>query len=350
MKKLIRRFKRLPRKKKILVVSIIVILLAALIGGILFALREDEVIKKKDEPTYSQLQGIEVDEEIAERPVLAIMIENSEEARPQAGLSSASIVFESVTEGGITRYLTMFQEDIPKDIAPVRSVRPYFVDWLMGFDASVAHVGGSEEALQMLANRDESKSLNQFSYPEPYYRGTERAAPHNMHVKTKDLQELQETLEHETSEFDEIPRSKDKPAKQPDATQISINYSSPTFAVGYEYRKKTNDYIRLLAGEEHIDANTDKPITTKNVILIKMKGDGVHALGKGEAVVFKDGKAIEGRWEQTKYTERIKLYDKNDKEIKLNRGKTWFAVLPSTGTVDYQAPKAQSSQTEDPAQ
>jgi hypothetical protein len=278
--------------------------------------------------------GVEVEPEIAERPILAIMVENSPFARPQTGVGSASIVFESVTEGGITRYLTMFQETIPKEVGPVRSVRPYFVNWLMGFDASVAHVGGSAEALALIEQRS-AKSLTQFAYPDPYYRSTDREAPHNMYVKTADLVALQEELEHDTAQFSEIPRSDDSPAMEPDATRISINYSGPDYAVEFRYNKESNSYRRFLAGEPDLDAATDKQITVKNLVVLKMKGSTVDAIGSGEATIYKDGTAQKATWKQTSFRDRVILTDTEGNEIPLNRGSTWFAVVPSSGSATH---------------
>ena len=118
------------------------------------------------------------------------MIENSEEARPQTGLDAAGIVFETVTEGGITRYAALYQENLPEEVGPVRSVRPYFVDWLMGFDTSVAHVGGSENALQMVEDR-KAKDINEFFNGDAFYRRNDRESPHDAYARTKNLVALQ---------------------------------------------------------------------------------------------------------------------------------------------------------------
>lgn len=328
------RFKRLSRKKKILVIAVLLLL----IGGIAYALtRSDEPATEiqPEKKYYSQLTGREVTEEESLRPVLAIMVENSEEARPQAGLDGAGIVFEAVTEGGITRYMALYQEDMPKEVAPVRSVRPYFVDWFSGFDASIAHVGGSAPALEMLDQR-ESKSLNQFAFPGPYYRSTERAAPHNMHARTNDLRDLQKEEGHEKSEFDEIPRSDDAPAQTPAAPKISVNFSSPVFQVEFRYNAQSNSYTRYLGGQPHIDALTNKPITVKNVVVINMPENGqTSATGNGEAWLFKDGNVQEVRWQLNDHSNRLKLVDANNEEVALNRGDAWISALPADKTVDY---------------
>lgn len=334
MKKLLKKFNRLSRKKKI---AVIVVLLALIGAGVAFALGVFDKVAEPEGPPpvyHSQLTGLEVSQEESEQPVLGIMVENSIFARPQTGIDAAGIVFESVTEGGITRYLAMYQEDMPTVVGPVRSVRPYFVNWIMGFDGSIAHVGGSGEALAMLESRN-AKTLSQFKYPDEYYRVTDREAPHNMYTKTADLRKLQDKLGHKTAQFAEIPRSSDSPAQTPDATKIMINYSGPDYAVEFRYNKETNRYTRYLAGEPDIDRATNKPITVKNVIVIKMSRSTVDAIGSGEAIVFKDGTAVKGRWKQASYKERIKLTDAQGAEIPLNRGHSWFAVVPSVGSATY---------------
>jgi len=58
-----------------------------------------------------------------EMPVLMVKMENDPVVRPQTGLDSADLVFEELVEGGMTRFATVFQSNIPKAIGPVRSIR-----------------------------------------------------------------------------------------------------------------------------------------------------------------------------------------------------------------------------------
>lgn len=318
-------------------VAIAVLLLLAAIVGVFVLTRGDDPVKdeppKPEEKFYSQLTGNEVSRDESRRPILGVMIENSEEARPQTGLDDAGIVFETVTEAGITRYLAMYQENIPEEVGPVRSVRPYFVDWLMGFDASVSHVGGSEAALQMIEERN-AKSINEFFNERAFRRITEREAPHNVYAHTKDLVALQKEKDHNTSNIKGFQRSDDAPSAQPSAANIVINYSEPIFSVQFNYDAATNSYARSLAGQPHIDAATNKPITVKNVIVIKMLGD-VNAIGSGEALLYKDGSVQTIRWRQRDFNSRIELTDAQGNEVLLNRGDIWFAVIPGSGSVSH---------------
>jgi hypothetical protein len=334
--KLIKKFKRLSRRKKILL-SVLILAVLFLLSAVALGWFDKDEPPAEPEKFYSQLTGQEVDEEESELPLLAVMIENSEEARPQTGLDSAGIVFETVTEGGITRYLALYQVDPPKEVGPVRSLRPAFVNWLTGFDASVAHVGGSATALQMV-DQLKAKSLSQFNHPDPYYRVNTKAAPHNMYASTKDLRKLQEELKYDKkSDFPEIPRSDDAPAETPDAKKVTIDFSGPSFLAEFRYEKANNSYKRFLAGLPHIDAGTNKPITVKNVVVLKISGnysDNLKALGKGEAIIFKDGKATKARWENTK-DDRLKIVDEMGNEIALNRGDTWVSAVPKDRPVKY---------------
>lgn len=329
MKRLIVRFKRLSRKKKIIIIVTIAAVLAGLAAMVFGGNDEQQTSSQPPQKFYSQLTGEEVSEELSNRPILGVMVENSESARPQTGLDSAGIIFEAVTEGGITRFLALYQEDMPKEIGPVRSVRPHFVGWLYGFDASVAHVGGSFRALQMV-DRLNVKSLTQFQYPGPYHRISERAAPHNMYASMKALRELQSELKHQKGNFSDIPRSDDSPAQTPDAKKITLDFSGPSFIAEFRYDKDSNSYKRFVAGSPQIDADTDKQITVKNLVVIQVKGSDsntIKTVGSGQAWLFKDGTVKNIRWEKTSDKDRIKFVDETGNEVPLNRGDTWISAL-----------------------
>lgn len=156
-------------KKK--VIAIIIVLLAGAVGLFLWQTKvsapntpKEEVKQEKETgPVRSELTGLETTVDKAKRPITAVMVENSPEARPQSGLKDAGVVFEAVAEGGITRFVALYQEAQPDLIGPVRSIRPYFVEWAAGFDAGLAHVGGSELALNMVKSGDYVADLDRSS-------------------------------------------------------------------------------------------------------------------------------------------------------------------------------------------
>lgn len=329
--------KNVSKRKKI-ILAVVLLLLA---GGIAFVATRDktaDVVEEITQPNkkyYSQLTGMEVDKDALEEPVLAVMIENSEEARPQAGLDSAGIVFETVAEAGITRYLLLFQENKPEQLGPVRSVRPAYVDWAMGFDASIAHVGGSEQALKMIEDRSYEKDMNEFAHADSFFRRPDREAPHDAYAKSSALVALQKELEHKVSEFAAFNFADGAPVNPSTATVISLQFSHPVFGATFTYDTAANNYKRSLAGAPHIDENTGEQITVKNLIVFKQDIQG-GATGSGEATLYNNGTSTPIRWEQKTFSDRITFKDSSGNEVSLNRGDTWISVLPPTGTVTVQ--------------
>lgn len=322
--------------KRAITITVAIIIILALAILAFWVWSGGEIEDTGTDTATSQLTGEEVASEAAERPVLGVMIENTEEARPQTGLNSAGIVIEVVTEGGITRQLAFYQEDMPDEVGPIRSLRPYLVDWVMGFDASIAHVGGSGEALELVDERD-TKSLDQFEYPEPYYRDDARSAPHNMYASTEDLRNLQEELGHERSQFSDIPRSNTAPDEELEAETITIDYSQPQFETEFRYNEEDNTYTRYLAGEPHTDDATAEPITVENLVVVRVErqGDNIDTISSGDALVFKDGDIQEASWQKDSYDDRIRILDGEGNQVPLNRGDSWFAMLPADRSVDY---------------
>src|SRR3990167_6354901 len=118
-----------------------------------------------------------------DRLPLAVVIENHLDARSQSGFSKADLVYEALAEGGITRCLAIFLAEDGK-IGPVRSNRPYFLDWVSEYSAGYAHVGGSPRA-QQLVKSYKIKDLDQFFIGFPTYeRVSNRSAPHNVYTTT----------------------------------------------------------------------------------------------------------------------------------------------------------------------
>lgn len=301
--------------------------------------RDTSTQKEKPLRQPLPLTGIEAKPKEVKQPVTGVMIENSPSARPHTGLDSADIVFEAVVEGGITRFLALYQSNTPRKLGPVRSLRPYFLDWVMGFDAPIAHVGGSAQALELVKKRG-AKDLDQFKHNGPYYRDGGRPAPHNMYSSMNNLRKLQKRLGYRKSRFKKIPRSDDDPANKPGAKRITVNYSDSQYQAQFRYQKNGNKYRRFLAGNPHIDTLTSSPITVKNVVVIRMPTtkQGRYAvmetIGSGKAIVFKNGTAQKAKWRQQSPRKRIEIL-KNRKQMPLNRGDTWFAILPSGQSVNY---------------
>lgn len=345
------RLKELTKKQWAIIIAVAIVLLGLIGFGVYhFFLKSDpkpvkQTVKKqepapKPEPITSTLTGLPIaDASINKRPVTAVMIENSPDARPQSGLNQAGVVFEAIAEGGITRFLTLFQDSEPDYIGPVRSVRPYYIQWLAGFDAAVAHVGGSADALAML-KRGEAKDLDQFANPGPYHRVSNRYAPHNMYSSVVALRELQEKKGF-TSNYTGFARKPEAKSAAPNATAIDFNISGAVYNPHYDYDAATNSYKRSEGGKPHIDEKSGAQLSPKVVIALTMPqgSKGIYTtygnIGTGEAHFFQDGTVVTGTWSKPSAKDQITFKDANGAVMKLNPGQTWISVVGSSSRITY---------------
>lgn len=342
------------KKQKIAVGVVVALIILAEIGGGVywFFLRNEptpppapkQTAPKVVKPTTeaSKLSGLQVAPEVNKRPVTGVMIENSISARPQSGLYDASVVFEAIAEGGITRFLALFQDTQPTYVGPVRSARPYYIQWLQGFDATYAHVGGSPEALQYV-KKNGIKDLDQFHNSSAYQRVSSRYAPHNVYTSIPALVKLAEGKGYKTSNFTGLARKTAAPSKTPTATQIDLDISGANYKVRYTYDSATNTYARVLAGKPHTDEKAGKQIAPNIVVGLVMnysiQADGVHSaynvVGSGQACIFQDGVVTKATWKKASAKEQITFTDAEGKAIGLNPGKTWITALKSASNITY---------------
>lgn len=293
----------------------------------------------------SPLTGLPVTAAQAKLPVTGVMIENSLEARPQSGLDQAGVVYEAVAEAGITRFLALYQEGMPSYIGPVRSVRPYFLDWLEAYDAAIAHVGGSPQGMQQIQT-DGIKNLDQFYNGSSYTRISSRAAPHNVYTSLARLQQLEQSKGYVSSTFTSWPRKADAKTAQPTAASIDFAISSADYNVHYDYDAAGNRYLRSEGGKPHLQidaAGHQTQITPKVVIAMvinkSLAADRLHTIygtiGSGNAFIFQDGTVTKASWSKADRKSQIIFKDSNGQPVKLNAGQTWITAVSSAGDVTY---------------
>lgn len=306
------------------------------------------------------------------RRPLAVMVENHAEARPQSGLSFADIIYESVAEGGITRFMAIYYCNLSDvQVGPVRSARTYFLDWLGEYDGLYAHVGGANtpgpaDALSQII-KYKVKDLNQFSIGYPvFWRDYQRlghpvATEHTMYSTTQKLWEI--GAKRKWTNIDDMGISWDKnftpwrfkdPAKKDEtlstkANEVVVNFweSQSDYKVTWNYDSACDCYKRKNGGADHMDLNNNQQLSAKNVMIQMEKesnaNDGypgnVHLLygtiGSGKALFFQNGNVIEGKWMKQSRIARTKYFDSKGKEIEFNRGQIWIQTVPEGSKVTY---------------
>jgi hypothetical protein len=337
------------RRTIILAVIGVLFIAAATTAAFMFfyqkPVEQQPVADSKQEPIpepvkyYSPLTGsLVADEAATQQAVTGVMIENSPDARPQSGLKNSGVVFEAIAEGGITRFMVMYQSEKPGLLGPVRSLRLYDVEWLAAFNASIAHIGGSAAALVEVRNGS-YRDLDQFFNASSYYRANNRPSPHNVYTTFTLLDALNATKGYTTSTFTGFTRVDGKPAEIPDATTINITISSPLYNSVYTYDPVTNTYARSQAGAPHLDRE-DGQITPSVIVAMRVDEttifeDGsrekIVTVGSGPATIFQNGTAIPVTWTKTAKSAQITFTDAAGVNVPLVRGQTWIAAVKNSG-------------------
>jgi hypothetical protein len=302
---------------------------------------------------------------LATRKPIAVMIDDHWLARPQSGLSMANIVYQGPAEGGIPRYMAIFQTEAPPSIGPIRSARLYFVAWAEEYRAGFAHMWGAPNAMGRLA-KDTGKyiynidGLRYGGMSGYMWRTSFRVAPHNLYTSYAKLETLTSklggTAPLATSPFtfeDALPGS-----ARLEGGQVVVPYAQND--VVYDYDWKTNTYPRTVSKEgPQIDAATGLRIAPSNVVLMFMNVGllaatpaelhkhrlDVQYTGHGSAMVFNNGQAIKAIWtKNSEYAPTLLTYasgPNKGQSVPMVRGQIFIQVVPTyvpaTWTTGYAA-------------
>lgn len=346
-------FKGLSKVKKIIFVGVLALVLIASSIGVYALTRSDPppapepapVVEKKVEPPKptteaSKLTGAQVPIGTNKKPVISVQIENSPDARPQSSLHQAGVVFEAIAEGGITRFNASFLDNEPDYIGPIRSVRPYYAVLAAPFDPVFVHAGGSGAGLAKLAELG-LKDMDHGANGATFERVSDRYAPHNLYTSYAKLAEANKSRGYTSSDTKSFTRKPEKALTTPQASKIDLQISSPLYNVSYNYDKKSNSYLRNMAGVPHKDQRSGKQISPKVVIALATDYgiDGIYSVyrltGTGSAYIFQNGGVKQVTWTKKTEKDQFVFTDETGKEFGINPGQTWVTLLKSLGDATY---------------
>ncbi len=324
-----------------------VIIILLLITIIISGCKNKTKLESVEKPFQNLLSKKEkklkiLDIESKSRPY-AVVINNIGDARGyQSGLQDAYIIYEMISERGITRFLALFMEQNTKRIGSIRSARHYFLDYVLENDAIFVHHGQSE-----LARRD-FQNLNidriEVGDPKTAWRESELPIPswHTLftnienidkglsNINTKRNKEL--LFNYSISEIDLS--SKDDFIT---ANDITVNYSYEVNNF-YEYDAELKLYKRFVNNYQHKDYITGEQYTFKNIIIVKNQYDPIVNDSEGRNNLLNIG-TFEGYYITNGYAVPIKVIKKNrasktiyqylnGEEITLNDGNTFIQIQP----------------------
>lgn len=340
---------------KIIVILLSIIIIAA--GGILAY----KIVKDKEEVGTSSseennIMTAELNEEKIkifngkDRPI-AVMIDNHNEAWPQAGLQDAYMIYEIIVEGGETRLMALFKGADIEKIGPVRSARHYFIDYVMENDAIYTHFGQSPQAESDIKkyNIDNINGIAEDGIT--FWRVKDKSAPHNAVTSTEKILESAKKKKYKTTSSEEsildYTTEDVKLEDGEDATTITIPHSNLQ-TVKYVYDEEKQVYEKYARKKEQKDWTTGETITTKNIIITfcdnytlsdtENKGrQGLKNIGTFDGYYITNGKAIKIKCTKNARDEKTIYQDLNGNKIKVNDGNTFVNICPTDANVEIEA-------------
>ena len=289
------------------------------------------------------LTGRLVTADVARQHPIAVMVDDHADARPQAGFNAASVVWQAPAEGGVPRYMLVFQDSVPDSVGPIRSARQYYIEWASELNAMYVHHGGSPQAKRTLLQHGNGSwvyNADGFRWEGRYvFRVTNRFAPHNVMTDGSLLRKLAMKVGAKDGPIE--PAWSFGPgapaAERPTGGSIKVIY--PYETIGYRYDQLTNRYVRYINGSKkpQIDVADGQVVAPKNVVILRMyfapvlndTHDRLEArnVGKGEAWIASNGVTVKGTWRKASQTAPTRLFGPDGKEITLTVGQTFVQVI-----------------------
>jgi hypothetical protein len=278
------------------------------------------------------LTGLRGDAAKAARQAVAVKIDNNSQARPQAGIDHADLVYEEFTEG-ITRLIVVFQSTDAPTVGPVRSVRPADPNVVKPLGGPLVFSGGSAGVLDVVR----SAGLRQITEndTDTLRRRSDRSAPHNLYTSTDAI-------------FRKAGRGSAPPAFSPflaagqafapagatPATRLSLS-PGPDISASYQWDPGSSTWKRSTDRRPHV-LEGGAQIAPRNVIVQYTPYSSFPAdqqvrfpnvVGSGEALIFAGGTMVKARWTKSSPGAVTTYSDSAGAPIPLPPGQTWIHLL-----------------------
>jgi DUF3048 family protein len=319
--------------RKLAVVLLVLVTLAACGGD-----DDDSTARtttaRAGQPTLAPLTGKRVAAGVADRAALSVKIDNHHVARPQAGIDEADIVFEELTEGGITRFLAVFQSQLPPEVGPIRSVRAVDPALITPLGGVFAYSGGTAVNVDAV-RKTPVTTVDETAAGDAMHRIAQREPPHNLYGTSSKLLAL-------AGDHDAPP----KPLFVYGRARASANASPcTTFGVKFSGSFQSN-WVRKnpvwsrSENDEPFVTTSGKQVTATNLVVLQLKDQSRDAaVGTGDAIVLRDGTLARGTWERRDERDAFHLTDASGATLPLAPGNTWVHLaVPGTVVNDGCAP------------
>lgn len=308
---------------------------------------------EKTSGPINPLTGEAVSEDESDLRPYCVMINNHPEARPSVGLSQASIIYEALAEGGITRIMAVFNDVDGITVGTIRSARPYYISMAQAYDAIYIHAGGSEQAYSDIKslgidNMDGVRG-SRSGEASSYYRDQTRlsqgkAVEHTLFADGSKIAEFAKNnfeLKHD-DDYDTtygLSFSDDAVSQcKNSSTDFTVYYSY--YNTNFKYNSEKKCYNAYISGDEYIDGTNNSSIDLANVIVLNIPTETIDSYGRqameltgsGSGYFFTGGKYVEINWSRADRADNFHYTLKDGTALNLSVGKTWISVAPLDST------------------
>ncbi|NLP46221.1 MAG: DUF3048 domain-containing protein [Epulopiscium sp.] len=305
--------------------------------------------------SISPLTGLWIDEKVAQRRPVAVMINNHKKAWPHHGLSQAEVIYETLVEGEMTRLMALFQNFDVEKIGPIRSARHYYLDFAFDHDAIYVHYGQSVYAHRAFQDL-KVDHLNGLSWLDEImcWRDRERwqtkGQEHSAFTNTEKIMTAWDQMGYRYERKEDFPLlfqffEEDTSIEGKEAMKISLPFSYYLISE-FEYDENKKTYKRFQSGEPHIDGNTGEQLNFKNIIIqfvdIWMIAEDpnfcrdMNLLSKGEGLYITNGKMMPIKWSKSKHKIPTNFFDFQGNPLQINKGNTWISIYPKNQKYEIQ--------------
>lgn len=314
-----------------------------------------EVEEEQISTNINMLSGLELSGTVQNSRPLAIMVQNSPQARPHSGLIKADIVFEAVAEAGVTRFVTLFSSYDAEIIGPVRSARIYFAEIARSFDPIYTFWGTYPEAYDAIKTMDmdvlDANSTAYVNHTTAGWREPTRsnALEHTAFIDTYGIKEDAQLYGYSLQGGQSPMQFKvDAPYQERgEIDQVTVDFSHDQYQAQFVYDIDSNQYLKFLAQEPHTDYETGEQLSLNNVVVLITDIEGpvssaghmvIRTTGShqdGKAFYFMDGQVMEGTWGRSDIYSPFQFHGSDGNPVQFNRGQTWVCIVQSLDRVSY---------------
>jgi hypothetical protein len=300
----------------------------------------DDTIRRPDPCPLTALE-LGHDRDAPSRPVIAVKIGNTEAAYPLSGLNDADVIYEELVEGGITRFVALYQCQEPKRVGPVRSARTTDPRILLQYaDPPILAYSGASPAVTEYVTRVGVVSLTETSANAAYTRDSARIAPHNLYVSIKGLYREARKADADDSSPDPVFAFSDEIAgRSKRALSASVTFAYSNTA---RWAWSHGRWVRLF-DEAPMVLEDGRPLAVDNVLIqevVVKPGIGISPdvtlTGSGRAWLLRDGRLVQGRWTRPSLEDVTEFRTKAGDELSLAPGTIFVELVPKgTGEVSF---------------